>query len=94
MRAVYPLLEKNKVAILEVSRPNPNPKNIEGKAMLNGFKVWFSIMQEPNGHLSPKWIIFPECVNWDRIIKGSSATGHEYYANLAIIQKLKQDNFA
>ena len=92
MKTVYPLLEKNKVEILEISRPNPNPKNIEGKAMLNGFKVWFSILQEPNGSLRPKWIIFPKNISWDRIIKGSSSTGHEYYANLAIIQKFKQDN--
>ncbi len=84
-------LKQNEVEILEVSRQNPNPKNIEGKAMLNGWKVSFSIMEESNGHLKPKWVIFPENVDWDRIIKGSSKTGHEYYANIAIIKKIKQD---
>jgi hypothetical protein len=84
-------LKQNKVEILEVSRPNPNPKNIEGRATLNGYKVCFSIMEEPNGHIRPKWVIFPENVDWNRIIKGSSSTGHAYYANIAIIKKLKQD---
>lgn len=83
---------KNQVEIVEISRPNPNPKNIEGIAILNGWKVSFSIMEEPNGHLRPKWVIFPENVNWNRIIKVSSGNGHHYYANLAIIKEIKSKN--
>ncbi len=86
------LLEQNKVEILEIARPNPNPRNIEGKALLNGWNVSFSIMEEPSGRLRPRWVNFPENLSWSRVIKGSSSTGHEYYANLAIIQKIKAEN--
>jgi hypothetical protein len=84
-------LEQNQVEILEISRPNPNPRNIEGKALLNGWKVAFSLMEEANGHLRPKAVYFPKNVSWDKIIKGSTKTGHKYYANLVIIQKIRAE---
>lgn len=48
-------------------------------------------MEEPNGHLRPRWVIFPENLAWGRVIKGTS-TAHEYFANLAIIKEIKSKN--
>lgn len=79
----------NTVKILEITRPNPNPKNFEGKALLNGWEVTFNMNEKPEGEIKANWIIFPKNVGWSRIIKGSTSTGHKFYACETIIKQIK-----
>jgi len=85
-------IDNNIVQILEVGRPNPNIRNIQGKALINGWKVSFSFQEQPNGYLDPRWVFFPDNLDWDRIVKiplkGSRDT-HKYWALKEISKALQ-----
>lgn len=82
---------ENTVEILEIGRPNPNPRNIQGKCLLNGYRVSFNIQEYPNGHLKVNWVNFPEYTKWSKIIPTcKSEGGHKYYAGLEIIKAIRK----
>ena len=45
------------VEILEIGRPNPNPKNIHGVAIVNSYRVAFNFQEKENGALNINDII-------------------------------------
>ena len=81
----------NTLKVLSVSRPNPNPNNIEGKAVLNGWDVLFSLQEKPNGKLEPRWLITPEHVNIKRVYKCGYGNP-EFYALQSIIKEINSNN--
>tara|TARA_Y100000766_G_C18320781_1_gene325471 strand:+ start:164 stop:430 length:267 start_codon:yes stop_codon:yes gene_type:complete len=80
----------NKVKILKIDRPNPNPKNIHGIANVNGYNVTFNFQQLPNLSLKINYINYPEKVKWDNILPfdNVSTDGHHYHCGLVIIKYL------
>ena len=71
----------NTVKILEITYLNP-------KTLTKWWEVNFNMNEKLNGQISPNWIILPQNVGWNRIIKGSTSTGHKYACE-ALRSKLK-----
>ena len=80
---------ENKIEILEIGRPNPNPKNIHGVAMVNGSRVVFNFQELKNGSLKINYVNFPQYARHSDIMPYHEGNeGHEYFCGRAIVNYL------
>lgn len=81
----------NTIKITKISRPNPNPNNIQGECLFNGYEVYFSIQDIGGNHYKLNWVDFLTNSNWSKIIPTcTSEGGHKYYAGQEIIKEFKR----
>lgn len=79
----------NVVEILEIGRPNPNPKNIHGVARVNGYRVVFNFQEQGNGALNINDIIFPYNVKGSLVMPYHKVNHqYKYYCGRAIVNYL------
>jgi hypothetical protein len=83
----------NQIKILDIGRPNPNPKNIQGVAMVNNYRVVFNFQEQGNLSLKVNYINFPQYADWDKITPScKGGEGHQYYCGVNIIKYIQNNN--